>query len=284
MSEAILTIPPPPADQRIAYGDHPLQFGDLRLPAGANPPHSPYPLAIFVHGGYWRARYDLAYFGHCCADLTKRGIATWNIEYRRLGDPGGGWPGTFCDVGNAIDYVRTLAQSFPIDIHNVVLVGHSAGGHLALWAAGRQRLPIGSAIGAANPLAIRAAVALAPVADLRMAWDLRLSSGVAAELIGGTPDDYPERYAQGSPADLVPLGVRQMIVHGVLDTSVPLEVGRSYAERARAAGDAAVLLALPETDHFEIVDPATEQWQQIAKIILQELGSEYSGVRSQESE
>jgi acetyl esterase/lipase len=267
MSEAILTSAPPPADWRIAYGDHPLQFGDLRLPTGAGP----HPLAIFVHGGYWRARYDLAYFGHCCTDLARRGIATWNIEYRRLGDVGGGWPGTFVDVGHAIDYVRTLAKQHSIDINNAVLVGHSAGGHLALWAAGRQRLPIGSEIGCADPLAVRAVVALAPVADLRMAWDLRLSDGVTSEFIGGPPEQYPARYAQASPAELVPLGVRQIIVHGMNDTPVPFAVGRSYAELARAAGDTVDLLALPATGHFEIVDPATPQWQQIAEAIYAEL-------------
>lgn len=268
MSEAILSSLPPAADQRIAYGDDPLQFGDLRLPAGAGP----HPLVIVIHGGYWRARYDLTYFGHCCADLAQRGIASWNIEYRRIGHAGGGWPGTFLDVGQAVDYVRILAQSIPIDLQRVVMIGHSAGGHLALWAAGRQRLPAGSPIGTHDPLAVRAVVALAPVADLRMAWALRLSEGITAELIGGTPEQYPERYAQASPAELLPLGVRQMIVHGQQDQPVPFDVGRSYAERASAAGDPAELIELEQTGHFEIVDPQTPQWQTIVQTIVRELG------------
>jgi acetyl esterase/lipase len=267
MSIDILDLPPPVADSRIAYGDDPLQFGDLRLPEGAGP----FPLAIVVHGGYWRARYDLAYFGHCCAALASCGVATWNIEYRRLGNPGGGWPGIFQDVGRAADYARALEERYPVDLRRVAAIGHSAGGHLALWLAGRHRLPAGSVVGAPDPLPIRAVVALAPVADLRMADELQLSAGVTAQLMGGSPEERPERYAQGSPAELLPLGARQIIVHGADDTAVPYSVGSSYTERAQAAGDNVELVTLPGTGHFEIVDPRTRQWAQIEALVLREL-------------
>ncbi|HYF64217.1 MAG TPA: alpha/beta hydrolase, partial [Herpetosiphonaceae bacterium] len=124
MSESILSQPAPPADLRLAYGPDPLHFGDLRLPAGPGP----HPLVIVVHGGFWRNRYDLEHIGHVCAALTARGLATWSIEYRRIGDPGGGWPGTFLDAGRAADYARELAPRFNLDLERTVSAGHSAGG------------------------------------------------------------------------------------------------------------------------------------------------------------
>jgi len=140
-SEDILTLPAPPADARIAYGPDPLQFGDLRLPTAASGGgDGPFPLVVLIHGGYWRNRYDLAYFGHAAAALTATGFATWNIEYRRVGDAGGGWPGTLLDVAAATDYARTLAATQPIDLDRVVALGHSAGGQLAAWLAARRRL------------------------------------------------------------------------------------------------------------------------------------------------
>jgi len=144
-SEDILTDPPPPAaDARLAYGPEPLQFGDLRAPAG----EGPFPLAIVIHGGYWKANYNLIHTGHLCWALTEDGVATWNVEYRSLGDPGGGWPGTGEDIARAVEFIPKL----PVDHTRIVLVGHSAGGQLALWAAKKARLPV---------------VALAPVSDVQ---------------------------------------------------------------------------------------------------------------------
>lgn len=263
VSEDILTIAAPPADQRIAYGADPQQFGDLYLPNGAGP----HPLVILVHGGYWRARYDLGYFGHCAAALANQGFVVWNIEYRRVGNPGGAWPGTFVDVAAASDYCRTLAAQYPIDLKRIAVVGHSAGGHLALWLAGRSRIPAESPIAAADPLLIALVVALAPVADLRLAWELGLSNAAAAELIGGSPDQYPDRYAAASPAELLPLGTRQVVVHGREDSAVPFAVAEHYVAVAQATGDSVELVVPPATGHFEIVDPRTPQWQQIATYV-----------------
>jgi acetyl esterase/lipase len=262
-SRDILELPPPPADGRLPYGDDPLQFGDLRLPAGPGP----HPLAIVVHGGFWRAEYALDYFGHACAALADAGIATWNIEYRRIGDPGGAWPGTFLDVASAADHARALARDYPLDLRRVVAVGHSAGGHLALWLAGRRRIPAGDALYRPDPLPLRAALSLGGVADLRRGWELGLGEGVVAELLGGSPDAYPERYAATSPAELLPLGVRQVLIHGELDGPVPFATCRDYAARAANSGDDVTFVALPETGHFEIVDPRAAQWQHVREAV-----------------
>ena len=130
-SRDILQLPAPDADERIPYSDPPLRFGELRLPAGAGP----HPLAVVIHGGFWRAAYNLDHIGHLCAALGEVGVATWSLEYRRIGDDGGGWPGTFADVAAGADFVRELSLSQSIDPERVVSVGHSAGGHLALWLA-----------------------------------------------------------------------------------------------------------------------------------------------------
>ena len=247
---------PPPAAVRRAYGADPCQFGELRLPAGPGP----YPVVVVVHGGYWRALYDLAYMGHVAAALAATGLATWNIEYRRLGNPGGGWPGTFQDVGAATDYLRVLAQSYPLDLARVVALGHSAGGHAALWLAGRARVPPGSPMYQGDPLRLRAAVPLAPVADLRLGWELGLSSGVVALLMGGAPDDVPDRYAAANPLELLPLGAPQILVHGTADTDVPILLSTRYQARAMALGDRTRLIVLPGVDHFAVVDPHSAAW------------------------
>src|SRR5690242_14041550 len=161
---------------------------------------------MLIHGGYWRNRYDLAYFGHTTAALTAAGLATWNIEYRRVGDAGGGWPGTLLDVAVATDYARTLAATHPLDLERIVALGHSAGGQLAAWLAARHRLGPESGVATADPLPLRAAIALAGVLDLRRAWELHLSDDAAREFLGGTPDQHPARYAAASPAALLPSG------------------------------------------------------------------------------
>lgn len=255
MSEDILDLPPPPADERIPYGGHPLQFGDLRLPTGPGP----YPLVIYVHGGFWRARYDLTHAGHPCAALTAAGIATWNVEYRRIGN-GGGWPETFLDVAAAADHARELASRHPLDLERAIAVGHSAGGHLALWLAGRDRIPPGTTLHRPVPVPLRGAVSLGGVVDLRRTWELRLSGGVVRELVGATPDEAPERYAAASPPELLPLGVPQTLIHGTEDESVPYELSVRYHAAATAAGDEVTLIPLEGVGHFEPVDPRSAVW------------------------
>jgi acetyl esterase/lipase len=269
MSEEIVGRAAPGDARRIAYGaDDPSQFGDLRLPAGAGP----WPLAICLHGGFWRAKYDLVHLGRLCAALAAAGIATWSLEYRRVGQDGGGWPGTFLDVARGADYARELAREYPLDLERVVTVGHSAGGHLALWLAGRGRVAAQSEIASADPLPQRGAVALAGVVDLARAHELGLSMDAAGELLGGAPEEVPERHAAASPAALLPLGVAQTLVHGTEDDSVPFAMSETYVAAAQAAGDAATLLALPGAGHFEVIDPLAAEWPMILAAIRGLLG------------
>ncbi|HYX89732.1 MAG TPA: alpha/beta hydrolase [Gaiellaceae bacterium] len=235
-SRDILTDPPPPAaDARLAYGEQPLQFGDLRLPEG----RGPCPLAVVVHGGYWQATYNLIHTGHVCVALAEAGIATWNVEYRRLGDIGGGWPGTGADVARAIAFVGEL----PVEHESVVLVGHSAGGQLVLWAAKRARLPV---------------LALAAISDVRDSVARTGPDGMPARFVGGN------RFEELSPIELLPLGVRQILIHGTDDDSVPYAMSRRYVE---AAGDEAELVTLAGAGHFEPIDPQSREWPQVVAAV-----------------
>jgi acetyl esterase/lipase len=262
-SEDILDLPPPRADARISYGPDPLHFGDLRLPVGRRP----HPVAVVIHGGFWRAKYDLQHIGHLCAALANEGVATWSIEYRRMGDPGGGWTGTFADVARAAGHLRELAPAYNLDLGRVPALGHSAGGHLALWLAGCGRIPEGDPIHVEDPLPLGGVVPLAGVADLRMAWQLGLSGRVVHDFLGGGPEEVPERYASASPAEMLPLGVRQVLVHGTADDIVPFEIARTYHDAALAAGDDVELVALPGAGHFELIDPRSREWPAVVSAV-----------------
>ena len=228
-SHDILTDPPPPpADARLAYGGEPLQFGDVRVPRG----EPPFPLAVVLHGGYWQATYNLIHTGHLCCALADTGIATWNLEYRRVGDPGGEWPGPGRDLELALAYLDRL----PLEHDRVVLLGHSAGGQLALWAAKRTRLPV---------------VALAPVSDVRDSTARRGPDSAPARFMA------PEYYPEGSPIELLPLGVPQIVIHGTEDDSVPYEMSERYVA---AAGGEAELVTLEGTGHFELIDPQAREF------------------------
>jgi len=264
----ILDMPPPPADVRLHYGSDPLQFGDLRVPRGPGP----HPAAIVIHGGFWRAKYDLEHAGHLCAALTRAGIATWNLEYRRIGNPGGGWPGTFKDVAMGADYLRNIAGKHNLDLHKVISLGHSAGGHLAVWLAARRRIPRGDVLASDSPLALRGAVSLAGVVDLRRAWELRLSDGVVEELMGGPPDKFGERYRTASPIELVPIGVTVRLLHGTEDSVVPIEISNGYQKAASWVRDNARLVVLPGADHFAVINPRSKDWPVVEKNARELLG------------
>jgi acetyl esterase/lipase len=255
----ILELPPPPADLRVPYGPEEAQFSELWLPGDGGP----HPVVVLLHGGYWRARYGLEYFGHAAAALRAERLAVWNVEYRRLGNPGGGWPGTFQDVGRALDALRGLAERFPLDLGRVVALGHSAGGQLALWAAARHRLPGGGPLASPDPLRLAGAIALAGVVDLRRAWELRLSDAVVHDLLGGSPTAVGVRYRNASPFDLLPLRVPQVLLHGADDVHVPLALSERYHQAALAAGDRCELTVLAGAGHFEVVDPRTAEWQRV---------------------
>jgi len=259
----MLETPAPPADTRIPYGDITHQFGDLRLPRG----EGKHPVVVMIHGGFWRARYDLEHVGHLCADLTRRGYATWSLEYRRVGHPDGGWTGTFEDVARGTDYLRTLAHRYPLDLKRVVLMGHSAGGHLALWLAGRGRIKASEPLYSRTPLASRGVVSLAGVVDLARAQALHLGDGIVESLLGGTPTQVPERYRLGSPSALLPLGVKQVLLHGTADSTVPVELSETYQARATALGDNAKFVRLENADHFELIDPRSREWTQVVEAV-----------------
>lgn len=227
------------------------------------PGGGPSPVVVFIHGGYWRVRYSLDHAAPLCQALAAGGYAVWTVEYRRVGEPGGGWPGTFSDVLQAVRQVESLAASDPLQLSQVVLMGHSAGGHLALWAAAAHRLPGDEPLRMAGPLPLRGVVALAPVADLERAWELRLSSGAAGELLGGSCDEVPERYAMASPIRLVPAGVPQVLIHGTADEAVPYELSERFCAAARAAGDVCQLVTLPHVGHFELIDPFSSAWPDV---------------------
>ena len=261
----ITSQPVPAAGERIQYGSDPLQFGELRLPSGNG---GPYPLAVVIHGGCWQSEYDLRHIANVSAALTRAGIATWTLEYRRIGNPGGGWPGTFEDVARGTDYLRTLAQRYPIDLDRVALVGHSAGGHLALWLAARHNLPRESPLFTADPLRVRGVVSLAGITDLRT-----YSAGAGncnqsvAQLLGGSPEAVPDRYAQASPIELLPLGVPQRLIHGALDPIVPVEQSRRFEARARASGDDSRVVLLEGAGHFDVIAPFAPAWKSVEEAV-----------------
>ena len=262
MAQTILDRIPPGADARISYGPHALRFADLRLPKGSGP----HPCIVAIHGGFWRNRYSLDHLGHLCAALTGLGFATWNIEYRRVGDAGGGWPGTFHDVAAGAAYLFHHAPKLGIDPARVAILGHSAGGHLALWLATRPGLP-GDAPGAAPAVAVAAAVSQAGVADLRASEEAGLGGGAAAALLGGSPTAVPERYDLGSPIERLPTGVPTLCVHGRGDRIVPIAQSEAWVAASTAAGDEAELVTFAG-GHFEVLDPGHESWQAVVEKML----------------
>jgi acetyl esterase/lipase len=253
-SRSILSRPAPPADQRIAYGKDQHEFGELRLPKGPGP----HPVAIVIHGGCWLAEYGLSYMSHLSAALAEAGVATWSIEYRRIGDEGGGWPGTFEDAALATDYLRMLAKTYPLDLNRVVAVGHSAGGHLVLWLAARNKLPKENPLYSTTPLALRGVIPLAGITDLRQTGTA--CDANVGQLMGGSANDQPARYNLASPIALLPLSVKQIVIQGETDNLVPPSMARDYADAARKKGDDVKLVVIEKAGHFELVDPKSAAW------------------------
>ncbi len=238
-SADILTDQPPPAaDARIAYGPEPLQFGDLRVPPG----EGPFPLALVLHGGNWQATYNLIHTGHLCEALRDAGIASWNLEYRCLGCPGGEWPAAAEDLEQALVHIDRLPLAHD---GRTVLVGHSAGGQLALWAAKRSGLPV---------------VALAPISDVRRRVERHGPDSASGRYMA------PEHFAEASPLELLPLGARQIVIHGAADDDVPYEMSVRYVA---VAAPEAELVTLEGAGHFEPIDPQAPEFAQTLAAIRQ---------------
>jgi pimeloyl-ACP methyl ester carboxylesterase len=253
------------------YGESPLQFGELRIPDGAGP----FPVAVTIHGGCWLDGLGEGSITPAAAALAKAGIATWNVQYRRLGHEGGGWPGTFLDVGAGIDYLRVLAGEYPIDVSRVVLVGHSSGAHLAVWAAGRGGLLPESEIRGGSPLAVRAAVGIDGPMDLA-GWseggmDIRVCGDtVISSLMGASPDANPSRYEQASPAQMPPIDAEIFLN----PAGMMLELGDPEApvRRVRTTRGRVTVRPVPESNHFQLITPGEEAWLVVLKTIQDALG------------
>jgi acetyl esterase/lipase len=247
------------APVRTAYGPGPDQFLEVTLPEADGPA----PVAVVLHGGFWRARYGIELARPLAADLAGRGWAAVAVEYRRVGS-GGGWPSTLDDVAAALDALPDVGRAGEdtaerLDLTDVTVIGHSAGGHLAAWAAGRDRLPAG-APGAAPRVPVSAAVLQAGVLDLTAAVAADLGAGATVEFLGGTPEQVPDRYAVADPVRLLPTGVPVLCVHGAADSTVPLEQSQRYATAAGTAGDRVEVAVVPG-DHMVVIDVGGEAWR-----------------------
>ncbi len=256
-----VTQPQLAADYRFNYGPDTFQFGDLRLPAG----HGPHPVVIIIHGGCWSARYGLHLMDAMAERLRNIGFASWNVEFRRVGQAGGGWPGTFVDVLLAARYVENLATRFDIDLKNMIITGHSSGGHLALWLANEFSVFSSSSYLLDRKPTVRGVVALAPVTDL---LDLEGSEGAACrssleDLMGGTSASFPQRYIHASPAQMPVTAVPLTVFSGEQDHIIPVQSVEQFALISGARGSKIHHVILKQSGHFEMITPATTVWPEV---------------------
>ena len=264
----------PKADHRIAYGSGPLQFGELWLPPKGR---GPLPVLVLIHGGCWRSDLPgLELTDHLAGAFRAEGVAVWNIEYRRIGEQGGGYPTTFKDVAAGVDHLRRLAPAYNLDLNRVVLAGHSAGGHLALWAAARGRTPQASPLRQERPLPVRGVVTLAGINDLaayRASGPAACGGPETIDALVGAARRRGDVFADTSPAALLPIGVPTTVVSGALDPIVPPRFGRDYAAAAAGRGDRVGERTIPGAGHFELIDPTSPAWAEVRRAVLQRLGA-----------
>lgn len=272
--DRVNALPSKSADVRSRYGPAPPQFGELRTPPG----RGPHPVAVVLHGGCWLSIYANLRNANALADaLRDEGIATWNVEYRCVDQAGGGWPGTFHDAGSATDHLRTLAADHHLDLDRVITIGHSAGGHLALWTAARHRLPIESPLWNKNPLPLRGTVVLGGPGDLKRFIphaDAECRQGVVSELLGDPDVSSDEqgkraegRFRCGSPVELLPLGLPQVIISAEHDWVVPPDLGEAYEAAVRAAGDPVEHIIIPNAGHHEFMVPGSVTWPVVRRAV-----------------
>lgn len=242
------------ADVRIQYGPDPLQFGDLRLPQKSGM----HPVAIVIHGGCWVSKFaDLKNSAALSDALRDEGIATWNIEYRRIDNPGGGWPGTFQDIAAAVDMLPNIAKKYSLDLSHVIVIGQSAGGHFALWVAARHNLPVSSILYKKNPLIVKGVISLGGVPDLaafREQAKKVCDEDAIGELIEGGS------YKEASPSELLPLGTKQILIYGENEKTVPAQYGYDYKKMAASKGDNVSVITVKYAAHHEYNVPNSVTW------------------------
>ncbi|WP_377891686.1 alpha/beta hydrolase family protein [Alkalihalobacillus sp. R86527] len=252
--------------EKLFYGNDENQFGELRIPEG----DGPHPVAVVIHGGFWREPFKLDQMRNVAEALTAKGIATWNIEYRRVSDRGRSWPDTLTDAAKACDHLYSLKEKYTLDLSKVITIGHSAGGHLATWLAARHKISSESPLYSDQPLPIAGVISLAGVTDLEMMHDVHeyrdetlslAPNNPTADLIGGSPKEFPERYKHASPIELLPLDVHQVLIHGALDIHVPIGISSQYHREAQESGDFVKLVELPQAEHFMLTNTTSSAWE-----------------------
>ncbi|MFF7792987.1 alpha/beta hydrolase fold domain-containing protein [Streptomyces sp. NPDC007991] len=271
--KSALSHAPVAPDATAAYGDHPDQVIDFYVPRAEAGPGGPAPVVLVLHGGAWRAPYDRRHISPFAAFLARRGFAVASAEYRRGGGDdsvAGRWPDTFDDVAAALDALPGLVRELlpQADPRRTVLTGHSAGGHLALWAASRHVLPTGSPWRSDSPAALRGVVALAPIADFAIADKLDVCGGAVRQLLGGD-EHFAERQSSADPALLLPTGIATTLVQGRADLDVPQAVAESYADAAAKAGEMVGVTLLEDVGHFPLIDPAADACAVVVEEIAQ---------------
>ena len=264
----LLAMPHDAPDARVTYGEDSSQYGELRVPPGPGP----HPVVVLIHGGCWREFSAVGSIGPMADAFKAEGVVSWSVEYRRLHQPGGGWPGTYLDVGRAVDHLRSLDGPYNLDLSRVIVVGHSAGGHLAMWVAARPRLPASTPLYVADPLPIRGVVDLSGTPDMSSnalsALPGACGEDVVFAMLGGTPADVPERYAQTSAIRMLPLGLPQALIWGARDDQVPLAIAERYTRAARRAGDRVRLMVDSTAGHFETASPNSRLWAAVRSAAL----------------
>ncbi len=259
--------PKPTPDATVDYGPDAMQKVDVWIPQGKGP----FPVVLMVHGGCWTSSIaDRGLMNWIADDLRKNGVAVWNIDYRGVDLAGGGYPGTFADAAKAADQLAVNAKKFNLDTRHLVAVGHSAGGHIALWLAARQKLPAASALHTAHPLRIRHVISLGGLPDLEAtATDPTNGCGteVVTKLVGAATPQHNDVYADTSVPRLLPLGATQDLVNGREDRIIPFRMATDYVAKAKAAGDRATLDTIPATGHVELIAPETAAWAETKRLI-----------------
>lgn len=264
-------VHPVKADARIAYGPGPSQWADFYAPKG----HGPFPVVVLIHGGCWSASVPAESASPMAADIAAHGIAVWNIEYRRVGEPGGGYPGMFQDVAAAVDRLKIEAAPRKLDLKRVVAVGHSAGGLLALWAGSRSKLPASSPLYVKDPLRIRTSIAIAGVGDLKAnaGWFPLTCHNLPniEPVTGATTPDRADPFADTSPRELLPTGTKTVWIVGAYDDNYPPYMSLAWRQAARASGDRAETVLIPNAGHYDVAEVHSPAWAIVRSRIVSEM-------------